>query len=94
MDKFYMVAGALGAVIGGVYMILSGVANPQLWRAARGIYILVGLLDIYLATIYFLTLIDVLAIPGYGAYIRPVLFPIVLSPAAIAYMQRRVKKWM
>jgi hypothetical protein len=94
MDRFYLVTGALGAVIGGIYMIWSGVRYPSVWRAAKSIYMLAGLLDIYLATIYFMTLLEVLPIPGYGVYIRPVLLPIVLSPAAIAFINKRVKKWM
>jgi hypothetical protein len=90
MDNFYIATGAIGALIGGAYMIYSAIKHPYLWTAARGVYLLAGLLDIYLMVIYILALVHVLGIPGYGVYVRPVLLPIVLSPAAVAFIQRRL----
>lgn len=91
MDNFWIATGSFGAIIGGAYMLWEALRFPRIWRAASGVYILVGLLDLYLATIYTLTLVGFLGIPGYGAFVRPVLFPIVVSPAVIAYISRRIK---
>ena len=91
IDNFYLIVGALGALVGSVYLDYAAVKFPCLWRSARGVYLLAGLLDLYLVIIYGLTLLGTLGIPGYGAYVRPVLLPIVMSPAAIAYINRRMR---
>ncbi len=89
MSDVYILIGAIGALVGGAYMLYEGIKHPFLWQAARWVYYAVALLDLYLAAIYAMTLMSVLSIPGYGDFVRPVILPIVTAPAVVAWINRR-----
>jgi hypothetical protein len=91
MDNLYLEVGTLGAFIGTAYMIFRAIKYPRLWMAARAIYLMIGLLDLYLGGVYCLVLLGILPIPGYGIYVRPVLFPIYMAPVAIDIIRGKIK---
>jgi hypothetical protein len=89
INYIFLYISTVATGLSGSYLLYKAVGKrSRLWKSARWLYGILGVVEIYYFTIYTLVITHCIPLEIYGQYIRPIAFIMLMSPMLMAIAHR------